>query len=145
MRYLLFILLFSFITNISYGQSANDTTKIKNAALNYIEGWYTGNAERMSKAVHPKLAKRLVSKHPENGKWVLSDQDASILIKYTEKGAGTRIAENERRKDVKILDIFQDTASLKIIAASWVDYLHMARWKGEWKIINVLWEKKLMR
>lgn len=142
MRYLILLLLLTFLTNISFSQSIDDSTAIKNSALNYIEGWYTGNAERMSKAVHPKLAKRLVAKHPENGKWVLSDQDASILIKYTKKGTGTRIPENKRRKKIKILDTFQNTASVKIIAASWVDYLHMAKWKGEWKIINVLWEKR---
>jgi hypothetical protein len=27
-------------------------------------------------------------------------------------------------------------------AANWIDYLHLAKWDGEWKIINVLWELK---
>lgn len=141
MRYLTIVLFIGFITNISYSQTPKDTTAIKSTALNYIEGWYTGNAERMSKAVHPKLAKRIVGQNPKNGNWIVSNQDASTLIKYTKKGAGTRVPKNNRRKNVEILDIFQGAASVKIRAASWVDYLHMAKWKGEWKIINVLWEK----
>lgn len=96
----------------------------------------------MDNAVHSKLAKRLVGQHPKNSNWIVSDQDASTLIKYTEKGAGSRIPEDNRQKEVEILDIFQGAASVKIRAASWVDYLHMAKWKGEWKIINVLWEKE---
>ena len=27
-----------------------------------------------------------------------------------------------------------------IVAAAWVDYLHMARFDGRWVIVNVLWE-----
>ena len=42
-------------------QSTSDTELIKQAALDYIEGWYEGNAERMERALHPELAKRLVS------------------------------------------------------------------------------------
>jgi hypothetical protein len=26
--------------------------------------------------------------------------------------------------------------------SEWIDYLHLARWNGEWKIVNVLWELK---
>ncbi len=26
--------------------------------------------------------------------------------------------------------------------SDWIDYLHLARWNGEWKIVNVLWELK---
>jgi hypothetical protein len=46
----------------------------------------------------------------------------------------------QRRTDVRILDIFGNTASVRIDADSWVDYLHVAKWNGRWVIINVLWE-----
>ena len=42
-------------------QSAADTGAIKATARDYIEGWYEGNAERMERAVHPDLAKRIVN------------------------------------------------------------------------------------
>ena len=44
--------------------------------------------------------------------------------------------------DVTVLDVFENAASAKIVASDWVDYLHLARWNGEWKIVNVLWELK---
>jgi hypothetical protein len=31
---------------------------------------------------------------------------------------------------------------VKIVASDWVDYLQVAKFNGEWKIINVLWELK---
>jgi hypothetical protein len=29
-----------------------------------------------------------------------------------------------------------------INAATWVDYLEMAKWNGKWNIVNVSWELK---
>jgi hypothetical protein len=26
------------------------------------------------------------------------------------------------------------------VASDWIDYLQLAKWNGEWKIVNVLWE-----
>ena len=42
--------------------------------------------------------------------------------------------------DVRILDIFGNTASVRVDAGAWVDYLHIVKWNGRWVIINVLWE-----
>jgi hypothetical protein len=43
---------------------------------------------------------------------------------------------------VKILDIFRNTASVRAEMSGWIDYMHIAKWNGEWKIVNVLWETK---
>jgi hypothetical protein len=37
-----------------------DQAAIKQAALDYIEGWYGGDDERMERALHSELAKRIV-------------------------------------------------------------------------------------
>jgi hypothetical protein len=46
------------------------------------------------------------------------------------------------QKDVRILDIFENAASVRATMSGWVDYMHMARWNGRWVIVNVLWELK---
>src|SRR5688572_6478371 len=46
-------------------QSAADSAAVRAAALDYIEGWYEGNADRMARAVHPELAKRIVQTNPQ--------------------------------------------------------------------------------
>ena len=33
-----------------------------------------------------------------------------------------------------------NTASVKAVARNFVDYLHVGKVNGEWKIVNVLWE-----
>jgi len=41
-------------------QTAADSTAIRQTALDYIQGWYTGDGARMERALHPELAKRIV-------------------------------------------------------------------------------------
>ena len=33
-------------------------------------------------------------------------------------------------------------ASVRVDAAQWVDYLHLGKWNGQWKIVTVLWEMR---
>ena len=122
-------------------QSAADSAAIRQTALDYIEGYYEGNAERMERALHPDLAKRIVRTNPQ-GRSNLGQMSAMSLVQGTRSGGGSDIPAAERQKDVRILDIYQNAASVKVVAASWIDYMHLAKWNGRWVIVNVLWELK---
>jgi hypothetical protein len=126
----------------AHGQTDHDHAAIRQAALDYIEGWYTGDAERMERAVHPELAKRIVGTDPQTGRSELGHQDATTLVRNTREGGGSRTPEAERLKEVTILDVYGNAATVRIEASEWIDYLHLARWNGTWKIVNVLWELK---
>jgi len=43
-------------------------------------------------------------------------------------------------KEIKILDRYNNAAVVKIVASDWIDYLEVAKFNSDWKIINVLWE-----
>ena len=120
-------------------QTAADSNGIRQAALDYIEGYYEGDGARMERAVHPELAKRIVRTN-EQGRYMLSQMSAMTLVLGTRAGGGKDTPVAQRRKDVTILDIYRNAASAKIDASDWVDYLHLAKWNGRWVIINVLWE-----
>lgn len=120
-------------------QSAADSAAVVATALDYIDGFYTGDAERMQRAVHPDLAKRIVA-DPAGPESQLRNMTAEQLVQATASGAGGRIPEAARKEDVTILDIYNNMASVRIDAGMWIDYLQLSRWNGEWKIINVLWE-----
>src|SRR5688572_26606017 len=122
-------------------QTAADSAAIKATALDYIEGWYQGNAERMERAVHPDLAKRIVNTN-ERGRSALGHQSAMTLVQNTRRGGGKETPAAQQRTEVRILDIFQNTASVRVDAGRWIDYLHIAKWNGRWVIINVLWENQ---
>lgn len=121
----------------------NDAEKaaIRQTALDYVEGWYEGNAERMERAVHPDLAKRIVRNSPE-GRSRLDQMSAMGLVLGTRRGGGKETPKDQQQKDVIILDVFGNTASVKAVMSGWIDYMHMAKFNGRWVIVNVLWEMK---
>lgn len=122
-------------------QTSADSAAIRQTALDYIEGWYAANADRMAKAVHGELAKRIVVRDRERTHEFVRQMGATELIEGTRSGGGSKTPAEQRRKDVTILDIsYGKAASVKVVASEWVDYLHEAKVNGQWKIINVLWE-----
>jgi hypothetical protein len=118
-----------------------DKAAIKQTALDYIEGWYEGNAERMERALHPDLAKRIIRTN-EKGQSRFDQMSAMGLVQGTRAGYGKTTPKEKQQKDITILDIFENAATVKIIATDWVDYLHLAKFNGHWVIVNVLWELK---
>jgi hypothetical protein len=125
----------------SRAQSAADSAAIRGAALDYAEGWYEGSAARMERALHPDLAKRIV-RTDGAGVSQLRQMTAAQLIEAAGKGGGRGTPPEQQQKDVVILDIFGSAASVRVTMSGWVDFLHLARWNGEWRIVNVLWELK---
>ena len=124
---------------LATAQSAADSAAIRATALDYIEGWYAGDATRMERALHPELAKRIVETD-QRGRSRLGQQSAMTLVMSTRRGGGTDIPADQRKSDVRILDVYGNAASVRVQAATWVDYMHVAKSNGRWVIVNVLWE-----
>jgi hypothetical protein len=122
--------------------SEADLAAIKQTALDYIDGWYEGNAERMERALHPELAKRIVITDPKSGRSRLDQMGAMTLTLGTRSRASNPTPKEKRQSDVTVLDVFENAASVKVVATDWIDYLHVAKFNGRWVIVNVLWELK---
>jgi hypothetical protein len=120
-------------------QSATDSAAIRATALDYIGGWYAADAERMERALHPHLAKRFVETLP-SGEVRLTPTSALELVQQVRHGGGSGTPSAGQRTDVRILDVFQDVASVRVDAHGWIDYMHIARFGDTWRIVNVLWE-----
>ena len=144
MRSLLYgFLVLSFVVpGAVQGQSSADSAAIRATALDYAEGWYEGNAERMGRALHPELVKRIVVRDTATGRTMVQGMGASVLVNSTRHGYGKETPKERQQKDVTILDIFGNAASAKAVMADWIDYLQLAKVDGRWQIINVLWERK---
>ena len=119
-----------------------DAAAIKATALDYAQGWYEGNADRMQKALHPELAKRMVYFDKATGKSRLSQMSAMTLVNNTREGSGKATPKADQQADVTVLDSYGNTAQVKTVMHEWIDFMQMAKWNGEWKIVNVLWEIK---
>lgn len=125
---------------ISAQQSAAEQ-EITRSVLNYAEGWYEGDAAKMESALLPDLAKRRIEPAGE-GRNRVSELSSLGLVQMARTGYGKNTPKAEQIKDVKILDIFRDTATVRLEMRDWVDYMHLAKYNGKWLIVNVLWDLK---
>lgn len=113
---------------------------IRRAALDYAESWYAGDPAQMEKALHPDLAKRIVRPGRDGARARLDHMGALQLVQGVRTGYGKNTPADQQLKDATILDVTGNAATVKLVMAGWVDYLHVARLDGQWKIVNVLWE-----
>lgn len=118
----------------------DDRKAITQTALDYAEGWYTGDAARMERALHPELAKRIVV--TKDGRSRLDQMGAMTLVNGVRAGLGKNTPQEKQLKEVTILDTFGAAASVKLVMGDWIDYMHMAKSNGRWVVVNVLWEMK---
>jgi putative lumazine-binding protein len=139
---LLVLLLLAAGAGASGAQSAADSAAIRSTALDYVEGWYEGNPERMARAVHPELVKRIVVSDTATGQSVLQNMGATALVNGTRHGYGKSTPRERQQKEVRILDIFGNAAIARATMADWIDYMQLAKVNGRWVIVNVLWERK---
>jgi hypothetical protein len=132
------------LSGLAFAQTTvpDENEAIRKTALDYIEGWYAGDAARMERALHPELAKCMISTDPNTGRSQFNHMGAMTLVQRTREGIGKKIPQDRQLKEVTILDRYNNAAVVKIVASDWIDYLQCAKFNGAWKIINVLWELK---
>lgn len=118
--------------------SDEDQAAIKQTAMDYVDGFYSSSPERLDKALHPNLQKVTLHTLPSGRSMLDFNGAAANLKEYAAAGLGGKPAD-QRMIKVTILDVFDDIATIKIDSADFLDYAHVARISGEWKIINVLW------
>ena len=120
-----------------------DVEAIRQTALNYIEGYYNADFQRMSKAIHPELVKRIISRDTL-GNVMLSNMGSSQLLFNTKRNRNANALNPDQpfKADVIVYDVFRNIAAAKVVTNKFrfVDYLQLGKFDGEWKIVNVLWE-----
>jgi hypothetical protein len=119
-----------------------DSAAITKTALNYIEGYYNTDTQRMAKALSPELVKRIIYKDTSGD--AIQNMGFSQLLLNTRRNKNSGILNKDLpfKADVFIYDIGKNIATVKVVTNKFkfIDYLHLGRVNGEWKIINVLWE-----
>ncbi len=131
------------IPDTTYAQTQQDTLEIKQVALDYIESQHNMEPEQFERAAHPRMVKRTFWMNKKSKKEYLRETftDAMILLAETYNQDGDGFPENPQ-KEVIILDIYDKTASVKLIADEWIDYMHIVKLNGQWQLVNVLWQFK---
>jgi beta-galactosidase GanA len=122
-------------------QSAADSAGVRAAALDYVEGIYRVDTMRIVRSVRPELAKR--GYYVPRGKTEYASEPmtyAELIGVARDWNKAGRVNPETAPKEVKILDMQDQTASVKLTARWGTDYMHMAKYDGRWMIVNVLWQ-----
>ncbi len=129
----------------SYAQMDNTSELLTKSALDYVAGYYSSDISRMDRALHSDLAKRAVGKHPKTGRNIINHMSKSKLLEIARGNKETVLSKSNQGKiesiKISILAIDGNIASVKVVSADFIDYLHLGKWNGDWKIINIFWRK----
>lgn len=134
---LFFILVMSTVSLKSQAQEA-DSTLIEKTVLNYIENFFENKFEAMNKSLHPRLAKRGLN--PDR---TMSDDfpPAELKTLMENKQIFPVRAQKNKVTNIKVL---RNAATATLITGypntRWVEFIHLTKIEGQWKIINVFWE-----
>ena len=120
---------------------ANDEEDaVRSAVLDYVEGVYEVDASRIERSVHPELRKLGFYQRDSDSPYQMApmtfEQLVNLAANYNKDGR----VPADAPKEVIVYEVLDQTASVKLVASWGIDYMHLARYDGKWKIINVLWQ-----
>lgn len=116
-----------------------ETSAVERAVLDYFEGWFDGNVERVTLAMHADLAKRTLT--TDGGTEVLRSTTAARMIAATGEGIGKGRDVPDRQIQIYVIEIYEPMATVVVHSAVYREYLHLVKTRDGWKIVNALWRR----
>ncbi|MCE7996708.1 MAG: nuclear transport factor 2 family protein [Roseivirga sp.] len=137
-RYVLSFSLLILITSFKLQAQEADTVLIEKTVLNYIENFFENKFEAMNESLHPRLAKRGLN----IDRTMSDDFPPSGLKKLMESKQAFPVSAQKNK--VTQIKVFRNVATATLVTGyprtRWVEFIHLTKIDGKWKIINVFWE-----
>ena len=105
-------------------------------ALDYFEGWYDADLDRVDRALHPQLVKRRPAEVRGGDPRVTTKQ---MMLDYVRKGGGAE-DKTDDPIEVDVVDIHHDIATAVVRSAQYREYLHLLRTPDGWRIVDAFWQ-----
>jgi hypothetical protein len=90
----------------------------------------------MQKVLHPDFHKRTLQ--TIDGRTEISEDTVQSMVEGVRLGSGKKIPVSERVKRIEVLDVYRDAASVKVVTGRWIDYMHLSKLNGEWRVLDVV-------
>ncbi len=118
------------------GVDQEDIDAITKAALDYLEGYVSADAERHLGSYHPEAIKRRYTQDEDGVFGIIS------LSPQTMADSAALQTPSEIEAEIVIDGVYNDIASVRVYSSRWVDFLHMAKARGEWRLFQVTWHPR---
>lgn len=137
MRYFFVIICLLSVSHV-FAQSADDKKGIEKAIANYVDAFYEADTTKAYESIAKDLAKR--GYYVRNNEVVEAKMSFEQLVRLAQRWKSTQNITSATPKKITVLDVLDKIASAKVEAQWGIDYFHLAKIKGNWTIINVLWQ-----
>ena len=119
-----------------------EESAITRVALGYLQALETLNPDLMAEVLHKDLTKHFVPPFAApNNAHTLRPTTYERMLEHAEhwNRSGMRFPPKPTNR-VSVLDQYNNMATVKMVSDNWVEYLHLVKLKGQWKIKNLMWD-----
>jgi hypothetical protein len=125
------------LATLAWSRSATDENRaITTVAQNYMDAYYTADPALMQRSLHPDFHKRTL--RTINGQTQITEDTVQSMMEGVSLGSGKDIPRDQRVRNIQVLDVYRDAASVKVVTGRWIDYMHLSKLNGEWRVLDVV-------
>ena len=132
------VLLLSLVSATAFAGS--DREAVERAVLDYVEAVEQGRPELIERSVHTGLAKFGFYREKPGTEFRVIPMTYDGLVELAADMKKQGYVPENAKHSVEIFEVLDQTASVKLTAFWGIDYMHLARYDGKWKIVQVLWQ-----
>jgi hypothetical protein len=109
-----------------------NASAVRATVTNYIEGYFTGDAQRMEQTPYPHYVKHVIHAHTQ-----MDEMTGRQVMKNVRLEGIPDLPAASKAEKVTVL-VAGDIASAKLVTPGWTDYMALSKVNGEWKILSVV-------
>jgi len=102
---------------------------VHQAVLDYAEGWYLGDLDRMARALHPGFIKRRAAEDDDGFETFGRDD----VLNFVAEGIGV---DDDCEITIIVDDISEIVASARCYSCLYLDLVHLGKFDDEWKLVH---------
>lgn len=129
----------------AFAMTQAQESAVEKACMNYIEGFYEGDSDKLKACLQPTLNKFGFWKDKDSGEYKQVDYmsfDQAIAYADNVK-AKKKFAKPDAPKVVEVLNMSNSIAAAKVKAWWGIDYMLLSKRGDKWMIEQVIWEGPL--
>jgi hypothetical protein len=123
-------------------QSAADSAGVRQASVDYLDGFYAGDSTKHVRSIRPEVYKFGFGRARDAATYGPGQQmtwPQFHAFSGRVKASG-KAPDPKWPKKVELLDVLDQTAATKVTAWWGTDYLLLGKFDGKWMITHVLWQ-----